>query len=419
MSKKRILLLGDDIRVVSGVSLICKNIILNGVSEFEWVQLAAQANNPDNGQIIDVSKSVDEITKTTGSYVRLYCTTGYGNQTTLRNIISQERIDCILHITDPRRWNWLYRMENEIRQKIPICYYHVWDNYPLPHYNKGVYESCDFIGCISKVTQDCVSKVSPKTNAKYIPHGVNTEIFKPIDKEISDSCKKNILPDGCDFLLFCNNANIPRKQLPLLIESFSWFCEAIGKDKAKKVALMLHTNPTNKSGSNLIQVVDDLYNELNILFSSSVVDDSTLNQMYNTADVTINVASNEGFGLSTAESLSAGTPVIVSDTGGLGEQVTDSELWGFKVKPKIKNLIGSSSSPYLYENICDHTDIGSAILAMYNKNNSEISDMGKLGREFIQKNYNINNMCSDLYKNISSSICEFVPQKRISITKVT
>lgn len=419
MSKKRILLLGDDIRIVSGVSLICKNIILNGVSEFEWVQLAAQANNPDNGQIIDVSKSVDEITKSMNSYVRLYCTTGYGNPTTLRNIISQEHIDCILHITDPRRWNWLYRMENEVRQKIPICYYHVWDNYPLPQFNKGVYESCDFIGCISKITQECVSKVSPKTKSTYIPHGINTEIFKPIDIEISDNCKKNILPGGCDFLLFCNNTNIPRKQLPLLIKAFSWFCDEIGQTRAKKVALMLHTNPTNKSGTNLIQIVDDLYTDLNILFSSSVVDDSTLNQMYNTADVTINIASNEGFGLSTAESLSAGTPVIVSDTGGLSEQVDDSESWGYKVKPKIKNLIGSMSSPYLYESICDYKDVGSAILGMYNRSNSEITKMGKLGREFIQKNYNVKSMCSDLYKNISCTIDEFVPQKRVSITKVT
>lgn len=419
MSKKKILLLGDDIRVISGVSLICKNLILNGVSKFDWVQLAAQANNPDNGQIIDVSQSVNELTNTQDSYVRLYCTTGYGNQTTLRNIITQENIDCILHITDPRRWNWLYRMENELRQKIPICYYHVWDNYPLPQYNKGVYESCDLVACISKITHECVTQVSNEVNAQYIPHGVNNKLFTPIDKEISDNCKKNILPDGCDFLLFCNNVNIPRKQLPLLIESFAWFCKEIGEKNAKKVALMLHTNPTNKSGTNLLKIVDDLHSDLNIVFSSSSVDDSTLNQMYNTADVTINIASNEGFGLSTIESLSAGTPIIVSSTGGLSEQVDDNQSWGLKVEPKIRNLIGSINSPYIYENICDQVDVGMAILNMYKKGSSELTQMGMSGRDYVKANYNQDNMCNDLYMGIEDSINNFIPQKRMSITKVT
>ena len=42
-----------------------------------------------------------------------------------------------------------------------------------------------------------------------------------------------------------------------------------------------------------------------------------MNLMYNMADVTVGISSNEGFGLSTAESLMAGTPIIVNVTGGL------------------------------------------------------------------------------------------------------
>ena len=39
--------------------------------------------------------------------------------------------------------------------------------------------------------------------------------------------------------------------------------------------------------------------------------------LYNIADVTINMASNEGFGLGTCESLMCGTPISVNVTGGL------------------------------------------------------------------------------------------------------
>ena len=46
-----------------------------------------------------------------------------------------------LHFTDPRYWRWLYEMEAELRQNIPILFYHIWDDLPDPHYNRNYYES--------------------------------------------------------------------------------------------------------------------------------------------------------------------------------------------------------------------------------------------------------------------------------------
>ena len=31
---------------------------------------------------------------------------------------------------NPRFWGWLYHMEHEIRQNIPIFYYNIWDDWP-------------------------------------------------------------------------------------------------------------------------------------------------------------------------------------------------------------------------------------------------------------------------------------------------
>ena len=53
------------------------------------------------------------------------------------------------------------------------------------------------------------------------------------------------------------------------------------------------------------------------MFTKSKYPEWELNYLYNMADITINVASNEGFGLTTAESVMAGTPIIVTVTGGL------------------------------------------------------------------------------------------------------
>ena len=38
--------------------------------------------------------------------------------------------------TDPRFWTWLYQMEHEIRQHIPIFYYNIWDDLPYPMWNE-------------------------------------------------------------------------------------------------------------------------------------------------------------------------------------------------------------------------------------------------------------------------------------------
>jgi glycosyltransferase involved in cell wall biosynthesis len=181
---------------------------------------------------------------------------------------------------------------------------------------------------------------------------------------------------------------------------------------------MIHTNPTNNAGTNLLKLVDDLYKEYNILFSNSVVENTTLCQMYNTADVTINISSNEGFGLSTAESLSCGTPVIVNDTGGLSEQVDDNNTWGIKIKPCYTNLIGSISSPYVNESLCSREDISDAIFAIYSKTSDERNTMGIAGREYIQKNYNINQMCNNLYEGLNDTMSKFIPKEAFSFTKI-
>ena len=63
-----------------------------------------------------------------------------------------------------------------------------------------------------------------------------------------------------------------------------------------------------------------------------------MNLYYNSADVYINMASNEGFGLGSLEALTVGTPIVVNVTGGLQDQC------GFKKKDGLKVKITMSST---------------------------------------------------------------------------
>jgi hypothetical protein len=49
----------------------------------------------------------------------------------LQEIMNVEKPDAILHFTDPRFWGWLYSIEHEIRQNIPLMYYNIWDDLTL------------------------------------------------------------------------------------------------------------------------------------------------------------------------------------------------------------------------------------------------------------------------------------------------
>ena len=95
---------------------------------------------------------------------------GYGNKELLRSVIRNEKPDILWFMTDPRFWRWLWEMENEIRPLMPMIYYHVWDNYPYPQFNRPYYLSNDHVACISRLTHDIVDTVAPEVENSYVPH---------------------------------------------------------------------------------------------------------------------------------------------------------------------------------------------------------------------------------------------------------
>lgn len=144
----------------------------------------------------------------------IYPVDGYGTKEIIRSIMRSERPDLVWFMTDPRFWGWLWEIENEIRPHAPMVYYHVWDNYPYPEYNKRFYDSNDAIVSISKVTHDIVTTVAPDVDAFYLPHSVESEIFKPLDQKQIEEFKKSHFPNDSDdrTIFFWNNRNARRKQ---------------------------------------------------------------------------------------------------------------------------------------------------------------------------------------------------------------
>ena len=384
MSKKiKVLTLSDHPLSPSGVGTQTKYVIeaLLKSGNFEVISFGG-AMKHHNYNPIKVEPYGDEW--------RIIPVDGYGTQEMIRSVLRTEKPDILYFMTDPRFYGWLWDMENEIRPLVPMVYYHVWDNFPAPHFNRKFYLSNDRICAISKVTRDIVAEVTPEVTLDYVPHAVDSGIFKTLTEEQIKSLRsKNFHEDDQDkVVFFWNNRNARRKQSGSLIFWFKKFLDKVGHDRAQ---LIMHTDPKDVHGQDLSQIIEHL--ELNtqrqVLFSTQKVDQGDLAALYNMVDCTINISDAEGFGLATLESLSCGTPIIANMTGGLQEQIrSGSDLFGIPLFPESKAVIGSQDVPYIYEDRLSEGQVVSALEKMFVMTSEERRELGMKGREHVMKNYN-------------------------------
>ena len=383
MSKKiKVLTLSDHPLSPSGVGTQTKYVIeaLLKSGKFEVISFGG-AMKHQNYDPIKVEPYGDEW--------RIIPVDGYGTQEMIRSVLRTEKPDILYFMTDPRFYGWLWDMENEIRPLVPMVYYHVWDNFPAPHFNRRYYASNDRICAISKVTRDIVAEVAPEVTLDYVPHAVDSNIFNPMTQEQINEVRERHLGDDKErVVFFWNNRNARRKQSGTLLFWFKKFLDKVGHDKAQ---LIMHTDPKDPHGQHLEHIIDHLGldTDRQVLLSVQKVNQGDLATLYNMVDCTINISDAEGFGLATLESLSCGTPIIANMTGGLQEQIrSGSDLFGIPLIPESKAVIGSQDVPYIYEDRLSEGQVVSALEKMFVMTSEERQQLGMKGREHVMKNYN-------------------------------
>jgi glycosyltransferase involved in cell wall biosynthesis len=293
-----------------------------------------------------------------------------------------------------------------------------------------------------------LSKDKQKVFIKYVPHGINPQTYFPTD--VPDEFKREIFGNKeYEFVLYWSNRNIRRKQPSDVIYAYKMFCEEIGWDAADRTCLLMHTQPVDENGTDLPAVIKAVAPKCNIIFSDKRREQRELNYLANLADYTINITNNEGFGLTTAESVMAGTPIIVNVTGGLQDQcgfkmdgklltsddyitinsIHDWRVWKDKVTwgdwaipiwPKALSLAGSVPTPYIFDDRVDLYDVKNAILEAYNTPKTERKVNGLAGRDaFINElGLSSDNMCNCMMDAIETTLSEWQPKKRFQIYKI-
>jgi len=87
MSKKKILLLSDDLRMSSGVGTMSKEFVLGTINHYDWAQIGGAIKHPENGKRVDMNQVSREETGVEDASLTIYPTSGYGNPDLLRQIM--------------------------------------------------------------------------------------------------------------------------------------------------------------------------------------------------------------------------------------------------------------------------------------------------------------------------------------------
>lgn len=243
--------------------------------------------------------------------------------------IQERRPDLVWYIGDPHWFHWLSQMNKVLTTKDAKWYkslvYFPIDNDVLPQEAvETLYAHDKRITFTNYGKRVC--KEFGVDDVEVVPHGVDTETFKPLtDEQREDLKRKNNLNNL--FIVGQVNRNNFRKNTPLLMAAFAEFAK--NKPDAR---LFLHCDPQDPQGYNLLEYVKQFKLNGKILFNNKVknpitgVPPSELNYYYNVMDVHASATTGEGWGLTTTEAQAAGVPVIIGDHT-TGPELVKSNGW--------------------------------------------------------------------------------------------
>ena len=158
------------------------------------------------------------------------------------------------------------------------------------------------------------------TNTHYIPHGVDTQVFKPGDKQ---AARKTLgLPEDVFIVgsVAANKGYPSRKCLPEQLAAFAKFHRLYPNS-----LYYLHTMPYDVHGGvDVLALVDDLAIADAVKWTDGYSylmgwSEERMAMLYQSFDVLSAAAMGEGFGIPLIEAQACGTPVITTDATSMTE----------------------------------------------------------------------------------------------------
>lgn len=248
----------------------------------------------------------------------------------------------------------------------------------------------------------------------YIPHGIETSIYKVLDQELVERFKEQYLKHtGHLTIMVAANKGYPdRKNFQGQLAAWANFA----KNKPD-VKLYLHTEPTSiYQGLNLPRLCQELGISEKVMFPDRYeyfigLPPEYLAMIYNSANVLMGAAMSEGFGIPLIESQACGTPVITTNFSAMPELVrfgtivdVATKIWtpleAYQVLPSKDDIQDA-----LEDNYQDWLDLGK----------EKASNEGIKASQAIHAEYSWDGIVQDywkpLFENLHSKIFKQQPTK--------
>jgi glycosyltransferase involved in cell wall biosynthesis len=282
----------------------------------------------------------------------------------LPDVIRQEKPDVVFIYNDMAV---VGRFLEEIRKSGIPRTFKIWlyvdqvYNCQLQGYLDLINRDADRVWAFSKYWKQCLKDQGITRPIDVLNHGFEKELFTTVPK---DQVRKQLgLPNDA-FIIMSLNRNQPRKRYDLLVMAF---VELIVKYPTKPVFLMCVCDKGDKGGWWIFEIfarelrlrnvpVERFGNRIMLSSQDMTFRDEDINMFYNLADVGINTADGEGWGLCNFEQMGVGVPQVVPDIGGFKEFCNKDN--SVLVKPKYRFYMPNVHCPVGGEGeACDPHDI--------------------------------------------------------------
>ncbi len=195
----------------------------------------------------------------------------------------------------------------------------------------------------------------------YLPHAIDTAVFRPADPEARRSWRAELGADDDTIIVGMNAANrdLWRKGFFEQFTAFAWFLE-----RHPNSLLYVHSVTHHPQGLDLPDLARAvgiaervLFPDQDVVVSGEVTSEMLVRNFYDLIDIYSGCALAEGFGIPIVEAQACGLPVAVTDASAMSElagpyavRVPGEPMWvvghrGCWTKPKISAIESAYAEP--------------------------------------------------------------------------
>jgi D-inositol-3-phosphate glycosyltransferase len=327
--------------------------------------------------------------------------------------------DCYVSLIDP--WFIAPAVVSTNSMEIPYIAYLPIDGYPISSAWAGIFKMLHTPLWMSRFGQKLMVEFAEKniradpvferyenSPGQFLYHGVELDLFHPIDEETKQAIRNN-MGFQFDFAFLSVARNTNRKQIPRLLEAFALFLSRLKPEARETVGLVLHCgDPTDSFGSggwDLPSIINDFGLDKNVVFSDTSsnplhgMSRKEMGLLFQACDVHVMATGGEGFGIPSAEAMACGLPIIVPDNSTGPELVGDNER-GWLV-PSVTHITGPKWGVNM--TLVDILKLADAMSDSYN-NADEREARGTAAREFALDNFDWEKLTDKLESTLEEAV---------------